>query len=115
MQGRVVLRRRDLALRTVRFTVPGVTIDAAGGYGLVSERLDFHGIARLDASVSRTQTGARRVLMRPLDPLLSKDGAGTRLVDRHRRHARRAEGGRRSGRVAARQAVIVDRGRGWGG
>ena len=80
MQGRVVLHRRDLGLHAVQFTVPGVSIDASGRYGLASEQLDFHGVARLDASVSQTQTGARRVLMKPLDPLLSKDGAGTRLV-----------------------------------
>ena len=80
MQGRVVLHRRDLALHTVRFTVPGVTIDASGHYGLTSQALDFRGVARLDASLSQTQTGAKRVMMRPLDPLLSKDGAGTRLV-----------------------------------
>jgi len=80
MQGRVVLQRRDLALRTVRFTVPGVSIDASGRYGLTSEQLDFHGIARLDATLSQTQTGARRMIMRPIDPLLRKDGAGTRLV-----------------------------------
>ena len=60
--------------------VPGVAIEMSGRYGLSSQRLDFHGIARLDATISQTQTGARRVLLRPLDPLLRKDGAGTRLV-----------------------------------
>ncbi len=80
MQGRITLRASRLSLRAVHFEVPGVTIDAAGGYGLASERLQFRGVARLDARVSRTQTGARRVLLLPLDPLLSKDGAGTRVV-----------------------------------
>lgn len=80
MRGRVVMRQTRLTLQDIRFAVPGVEIDAAGRYGLVSERLDFRGVVRLDAGLSRTLTGAKRVLLRPLDPLLSKDGAGTRLV-----------------------------------
>jgi hypothetical protein len=80
MRGRVSIQASRLALPTVHFAVPGVAIDAAGVYSLVNERMNFHGIARLDARMSRTQTGARRVLLRPLDPLLSKDGAGTRVV-----------------------------------
>ena len=80
MRGRVSIRSSHLALRTVHFEVPGVAIDAAGGYSLASEQMNFHGIARLEARMSRTQTGARRVLLLPLDPLLSKDGAGTRVV-----------------------------------
>jgi hypothetical protein len=64
----------------VHFEVPGVVIDAAGGYSLATEQMNFRGIARLDARMSRTQTGAKRVLMIPLDPLLSRDGAGTRVV-----------------------------------
>jgi hypothetical protein len=80
MEGQAVLRRRDLALSGVRFVVPGVAIEISGRYGLSSQRLDFHGIARLDATFSQTQTGARRLLLRPIDPLFRKDGAGTRLV-----------------------------------
>jgi hypothetical protein len=42
--------------------------------------LNFRGVARLDARASRTQRGARRLLLLPVDPLLRRDGAGTRLV-----------------------------------
>ncbi len=80
MDGRVTVRRNALALNAIRFTVPGVRIDAAGNYGLASQRLDFRGVALLDAGMSRTLTGAKRVLLRPFDPLQRKDGAGTRLV-----------------------------------
>jgi hypothetical protein len=80
MRGRVSIEASRLTLRNVHFEVPGVAIDAAGGYSLVNERMNFRGVARLDARMSRTQTGAKRVLLRPLDPLLSKDGAGTRVV-----------------------------------
>jgi hypothetical protein len=80
MRGRLDLRRHQLTLRQVSFVVPGATIDASGEYGLRTERLAFRGTARLDATLSRTQAGARRWILRPLDPLLRKEGAGTRLV-----------------------------------
>ncbi len=80
MRGRVRLRRQQLALSSVVFATPGTTIEASGSYGLVSERLQFRGVAKLDATVSRTLTGAKRFLLRPIDPLFRKQGAGSRLV-----------------------------------
>jgi hypothetical protein len=80
MHGRVRLQRRELALADVQFVVPGVSLEGGGRYGLRTQTLDFRGVARLDASLSQTQSGARRVLLKPIDPLLRKDGAGTRLV-----------------------------------
>ena len=80
MRGEVRLRRQQLTLSSVVFTAPGASIDAAGTYGLASEALEFRGVATLDAAMSRTLTGARRLLLRPIDPLFRKGGAGTRLV-----------------------------------
>ena len=80
MRGQVQLRRQQLTLSSIVFTAPGASIDAAGSYGLASETLEFRGVATLDAAMSRTQTGARRFLLRPIDPLFRKGGAGTRLV-----------------------------------
>jgi hypothetical protein len=80
MHGRARLRGPRLSLSSVIFTAPGATIDATGTYGLASEKLSFRGVAKLEATMSRTQTGVRRWLMRPLDPFLRKQGAGTRLV-----------------------------------
>jgi hypothetical protein len=80
MQGEVDIGRRRMRLRAIRFAVPGASVEAAGTYGLDSERLDFRGIARLDARASRTQRGAKRFLLLPIDPFLRKEGAGTRLV-----------------------------------
>jgi len=80
MRGRVRLRRQELTLSSITFTAPGASIAASGDYGLSSEQLRFRGVATLDAAMSRTQTGARRFLLRPMDPLFRKGGAGTRLV-----------------------------------
>lgn len=80
LSGQVRLAHRQLSLHGVTFSAPGVTVAAAGTYDLDSEVLAFHGVARLDASVSKTQTGARRWLLRPLDPLWRRRGAGSRVV-----------------------------------
>jgi hypothetical protein len=51
-----------------------------GVFTLPTKSLDFTGVARLDASMSATQTGLKRFLLKPLNPLFRKDGAGTRLA-----------------------------------
>jgi hypothetical protein len=80
IRGAVRLQRRQLGVRQVTLTVPGARIDAAGRYSLKDQSLGFHGIARLDARLSRTQSGLARVLLRPLDPFFARDSAGARVV-----------------------------------
>ena len=46
---------------------------------LRAARLDFTGDVRLQAHVSQTMTGAKRVLLKPVDPLLARHHAGTYL------------------------------------
>ena len=52
----------------------------AAVHQLQTEVLDFRGVVRLAAAASQTQTGIRSWLLKPFDPLLRRDGAGTRLV-----------------------------------
>jgi hypothetical protein len=58
------------------FEVPGAQIRLAGDYDLRSEKVDFKGVFRMDATLSETQGGFKRWLLAPLDPLFRKDGAG---------------------------------------
>ena len=39
----------------------------------------MHGFARLQAKVSQTMTGWKRIALKPVDPFFSKNGAGTLL------------------------------------
>lgn len=80
LRGRVRLHARRLTVSSVVFAAPGATIAAAGSYGIATGQLRLRGVVRLNAVVSRTQTGARQLLLRPPDPWLSQRGAGTRLV-----------------------------------
>ena len=50
-----------------------------GDYGLDGKEFDFRGKARLDAKVSQMMTGWKSILLKPVDPFFSKDGAGTEV------------------------------------
>ncbi|MCC7126894.1 MAG: hypothetical protein IT178_18740 [Acidobacteria bacterium] len=69
-----------VSLRNVTYRVRGATVAMSGRYGLESGRLNFTGTARLEASVSETQTGFKHFLLKPFDPLFRKGGSGTRLA-----------------------------------
>jgi hypothetical protein len=51
-------------------------VNLDGDYGLQSQEINFQGTARLDATVSQMATGIKHVLLKPVDPLFKKDGAG---------------------------------------
>jgi hypothetical protein len=51
-----------------------------GTHSLRSKAVDLSGVVLLKAKVSQTQTGYRSWMLKPFDPLFSKNGAGTRLV-----------------------------------
>jgi hypothetical protein len=73
------LERGVLRLPRLRFSVTGARIDLDGRYVLHSEALDFSGAVRLDAPVSKMVSGFKSLLLRPIDPLFRRDGAGTVL------------------------------------
>ena len=52
----------------------GVSLD--GSYGLLDQKVDFHGTARLDAELSQTTTGWKSLLLKAVDPLFRKKNAG---------------------------------------
>jgi hypothetical protein len=79
MQGAFVLGGGVLSLSRVSFAVRGAEIRMAGRYGLLPGTLDFAGSARLDAHVSEMVTGWKRLPLKVLDPLFSREGAGTVL------------------------------------
>jgi hypothetical protein len=73
--GRFRLGGGRLALPELTFTVPGAEVVLAGAYALRPESLDFKGTMLMDATVSQTQHGWRRMLLKVVDPLFKrKDG-----------------------------------------
>ena len=78
-RGDFTLRHSTITFASLQFEEPGAQADVKGSYGVASGDLNFTGQVSLDAKVSDTMTGAKRVLLKPFDPLFNKHGAGTWL------------------------------------
>jgi len=77
--GTFALQNGRLDLPRFQFTVEGARVALGGNYSLPSQRLDFEGSLILDAPLSKTTTGFKSVLLKLVDPLFRKQGAGTVL------------------------------------
>lgn len=85
LRGRFRLDHTVLSLRDGRFDVPGATVQIGGTYGLASEALEFDGTVRMRATVSQAAGGGlKSVLLKIVDPLFRRDGAGAVLPIRIR-------------------------------
>jgi hypothetical protein len=76
-RGRFVLENGTLRLLSLQFALPGARVNLRGSYGLVSERIAFEGVVRLDAKPSQMTTGFKSLLLKMIDPLFSRKDAGT--------------------------------------
>jgi hypothetical protein len=79
LRGTFRMANARLELRTFAFSVQGATVRLAGHYDVGREWLNFRGELRLQAKVSQTQTGWRRLVLKIFDPMLDGPGAGTVL------------------------------------
>ncbi|HET8638549.1 MAG TPA: hypothetical protein VFL96_17005 [Acidobacteriaceae bacterium] len=79
LRGNFVLSDSRLAINGLHFIVPGANISLNGVYTLDGNQIDFHGTARLKARLSQMVTGWKSLLLKPVDPFFSKDGAGTEV------------------------------------
>jgi len=79
LKGTFTLSDGVLSFSLLHFVIPGTHIDMAGVYSLDGQTFDFHGTAKLQATVSHMTTGWKSVLLKPVDPFFRKDGAGTEV------------------------------------
>ncbi len=79
MTGAFLLDNAVITFTDLTFGVPGADVQLAGSYNLDADQLDFRGALRLQAKVSQTVTGWKHWLLKPVDPFLAKNGAGTYL------------------------------------
>jgi hypothetical protein len=84
LNGGFALKDGTATLRHLSFAVPGAGIVLDGTYGLKNEQLDFAGTFRMQAKVSQAFTGWKSALLKAVDPLFSKHGAGTEVSIRIR-------------------------------
>jgi hypothetical protein len=79
------LRRGVLGVHGAAFTMPGANVELAGTYGLFSEMIQFDGTVRMKATISQAAGGGLKgVLLKAIDPLFRKKGAGAVLPIRIR-------------------------------
>ncbi len=79
MRGNFTLDDGKIALEALNYRVPGAEVALKGTYTIGDQSLDFTGNARLDAHISQMVTGWKSWLLKPVDPLFAKDGAGTKV------------------------------------
>ena len=68
-----------IALRDLKYTVPGAEIDLNGTYGVEGGALNFRGDAKMQATISQMVGGWKGLLLTPLNRLFEKGGSGTVL------------------------------------
>jgi hypothetical protein len=79
LQGVFDLKKGLLSFSLLHFLIPGTHVDMTGDYSLDGREFEFHGKARLNAKLSEMTTGWKSILLKPIDPFFSKDGAGTEV------------------------------------
>jgi hypothetical protein len=79
LRGTFALNDGTLSFSALHFSVPGTNIDMKGNYTLDGKTFDFQGKARLEAKISQMTTGWKSILLKPIDPLLSRNGAGVEV------------------------------------
>ena len=77
LRGKFVLRNGLMTFSNLTFGVPGALVQLNGTYQLRGEAIDFRGTLRLHAKLSQTVGGWKSILLKPVDPLFAKRGAGT--------------------------------------
>jgi len=68
-----------ISFSQLQFQIPGTQVNLTGQYSLDGNQFDFHGKARMDAKLSQMVTGWKSILLKPVDPFFSKNGAGTEI------------------------------------
>ena len=77
--GAFTLGAGRLTIPEVTFDIPGAVVRLAGTYDLVPETLNFSGMLFMDAKISETTTGIKRLLLKIVDPIFRKDGGGSKI------------------------------------
>ena len=85
LRAKFAVDRGVVTLRDASFGMPGATVQMAGTYGLFSEMVQFDGTVRMKATVSQAAGGGfKGILLKAVDPIFRKDGAGAVLPIRVR-------------------------------
>jgi hypothetical protein len=76
MKGSFDLGNGSIKFSSLSFMVPGTEVSLIGDYNMVTEDLNFTGTLKMDATLSETQTGMKKVLLKLVDPFFKKGTSG---------------------------------------
>ena len=79
MTGHMQVADRAIDLSNVQYDLPGAQVLLDGRYTMDGKTFEFHGIVRTKAKLSQMTTGIKSALLKPIDPIFHKNGAGTQI------------------------------------
>ena len=79
MQSDFTMAGGVVTLPDLKYTVPGAEIDLKGTYGVDGGTLNFAGTAKTQATVSQLVGGWKGILLKPVNKLFEKGGAGMEI------------------------------------
>ena len=79
IEASFTLEHGVMSVTDVRYTIPGATVLLNGVYSMDGRLFEFKGHVRTDATASQMVGGWKGMLLKPLDRLFEKKGAGVEL------------------------------------
>jgi hypothetical protein len=79
LTGRFTEANAVVDVSELAMALPGATGELTGSYSLDGQKFDFRGLIRTQATASQMTTGLASKLLRLVDPLLQRNGAGLEL------------------------------------
>ncbi len=76
LKGHVVVNDGVAKFTNLSFKVPGADAEMHGTYDLLSQRVNLHGILRMQAKLSQATSGVKSFLVKALDPFLNNNRPG---------------------------------------
>ncbi len=108
ISGEFLLSKGLMQVRRLRFKVPGATVALNGDYSLVDESVNFRGELLTEAKVSQMTGGIKSLLLKPIDPLFKRRGAGAVIPIKIEGTRSDISFGVEKGRILSRDDVTED-------
>ena len=80
LKGHVVLKGGVAQFSYLSFTIPGAFAIMQGTYDVISEKINLHGVLRLDSSLSHTAHGPKALLLKALQPFFKRKSKGSKIA-----------------------------------
>jgi AsmA-like C-terminal region len=80
LKGNVTAHNGRAEFSYLSFTIAGAFAIMQGTYDLISEKINLHGVLRLDSSLSHTEHGPRALLLKALQPFFKRHGKGSKVA-----------------------------------